>query len=110
MNYSLPGSFVRGIFQARILEWVAISSSRGIFPTQGLIPRLLQLLHCREILYLSATGEAHLVFIEHLLYASFYYMLGMIPDSGNSAITSTHIFILTEHPSGFENTVKKIKM
>ena len=28
MNYSLPGSSVRGIFQFRILEWVAISSSR----------------------------------------------------------------------------------
>ena len=27
MNYSLPGSSVHGIFQARILEWVAISYS-----------------------------------------------------------------------------------
>ena len=26
---SLPGSSVHGILQARILEWVAISSSRG---------------------------------------------------------------------------------
>ena len=29
MNYSLPRSSVHGIFQARILEWVAISFSRG---------------------------------------------------------------------------------
>ena len=29
MDYSLPGSSVHGIFQARILEWVAISSFRG---------------------------------------------------------------------------------
>ena len=29
MDCSLPGSSVRGISQARILEWVAISSSRG---------------------------------------------------------------------------------
>ena len=28
MDYSLPGSSVYGIFQARILEWVAISFSR----------------------------------------------------------------------------------
>ena len=28
-NCSLPGSSVRGIFQARVLEWVAISFSRG---------------------------------------------------------------------------------
>ena len=29
MDCSLPGSSVHGILQARILEWVAISSSRG---------------------------------------------------------------------------------
>ena len=29
MDDSPPGSSVCGIFQARILEWVAISSSRG---------------------------------------------------------------------------------
>ena len=29
MNCSPPGSSVQGIFQKRILEWVAISSSRG---------------------------------------------------------------------------------
>ena len=31
MGCSLPGSFVHGIFQARILEWVAIPFSRGSF-------------------------------------------------------------------------------
>ena len=39
MDYSPPGSSVHGIFQARILEWVAIP--QGIFPTQGLNLRLL---------------------------------------------------------------------
>ena len=29
MDCSPPGSFVHGIFQAKILEWVAISFSRG---------------------------------------------------------------------------------
>ena len=29
MNRSLPGSSVHGIIQARILEWVAMPSSRG---------------------------------------------------------------------------------
>ena len=28
MDYSLPGSSVHGIFQARVLEWVAISFSK----------------------------------------------------------------------------------
>ena len=32
MDCSLPGSSVHGIFQARILEWVAISSSSKITP------------------------------------------------------------------------------
>ena len=32
---------MHGILQARILEWVAIPFSRGIFQTQGLNPRLL---------------------------------------------------------------------
>ena len=41
MDYSPPGSSFRGILQARILEWVAIPFSRGIFPTQGLNPCLL---------------------------------------------------------------------
>ena len=31
MDCSLPGSFVHGIFQARVLEWVAISFSKGSF-------------------------------------------------------------------------------
>ena len=31
MDCSLPGSSVHGILQARILEWVAISFSRGSF-------------------------------------------------------------------------------
>ena len=29
LDYSLPGSSVHGILQARILEWVAIFSSKG---------------------------------------------------------------------------------
>ena len=29
MDFSLPGSSVYGVFQARVLEWVAISFSRG---------------------------------------------------------------------------------
>ena len=43
-----PGSFVHEALQARRLEWVAISFSRGIFLTQELNPSLL---HCRQILY-----------------------------------------------------------
>ena len=52
---SPPGSPVHGILQARILEWVAISLSRGS-------SRLRDLIHVscigRRILYLWATREA----------------------------------------------------
>ena len=44
MNCSLPGSFVHGILQARILEWVA-TLLQGIFPTQELNLGLLCFLH-----------------------------------------------------------------
>ena len=52
VDCSPPGSSVHGIFQARILEWVASGLLQGIFPTQG--PNL----HCRQILYcLSHEGS-----------------------------------------------------
>ena len=31
MDCRLPGCFIHGIFQTRVLEWVAISFSRGSF-------------------------------------------------------------------------------
>ena len=47
MDCSLPGSSVHGIFQAGILEWVAISSP-GDLPDPGIKPSFL---HCRQTLY-----------------------------------------------------------
>ena len=44
VHCSPPGSSVHGIFQARILEWVAISFSRGSPPSPKLYPHLLTLL------------------------------------------------------------------
>ena len=38
MDYSLPGSSVHGILQARILEWVAIPSL-GDLPNPGIEPK-----------------------------------------------------------------------
>ena len=45
MDWGLPGCSVYEIFQARILEWVAISFYGGIFPTEGSNLHLLSLLH-----------------------------------------------------------------
>ena len=55
IDCSLSDFFVHGIFQARILEWVDLPSSREIFLTQGLN---LSLLHCRQTLHRWATREA----------------------------------------------------
>ena len=44
MDCSPPGSSVHGILQARTLEWVAISFSRGSFPHPGIEPRSIVLL------------------------------------------------------------------
>ena len=45
MDCSLVGFSVHGNFQARVLEWVAISFLQGIFLTQGSNSGLL---HCRQ--------------------------------------------------------------
>ena len=52
----LSGSSVHGILQVRMLERVAISSYRGIFPTQGL----------NSIPYVSCTGRQVLYHQHHL--------------------------------------------
>ena len=52
--YSPPGSFVQGISQARTLEWIAISFSKGIFPTQELNPCLV---HWQNSLLLRQQGS-----------------------------------------------------
>ena len=48
VDCSPPGSSVHGILQTKILEWVTMPSSRGIFLTQESNPGLL---HCMQILY-----------------------------------------------------------
>ena len=62
MDCSPPGSTVREILQARILEWVAISYSRGSSQ-----PRDETRVSCigRQILYYHATWEAQACIINH---------------------------------------------
>ena len=57
MNCSLPGSCVHEIFQTRILEWVAVSFSRGSSqPKDWTCVSYIG----RQILYLYATREANI--------------------------------------------------
>ena len=58
MDCSPPGFSVRGTLQARILEWVAMPSSRGSSWSRDWTC-VSCFLHCRWILYHWATREAH---------------------------------------------------
>ena len=70
MDYSLPGSSVHGILQARILKGVAISYSRE-FLTQRLNLCLLHLLHWQvDSLPLSHLGSSN---IEWLAYSEMWF-------------------------------------
>ena len=68
MDCSPPGSSIHGIFQARILEWVTISFSREIFPTQGWIPSLASPALAGRFFYHCATLEAQLLQWQSLQY------------------------------------------
>ena len=57
MDCSPPGSSVHGISQSRILEWLAIPSSRGSCQPRT-EPASLRPLHCKWILYSWGTVEA----------------------------------------------------
>ena len=58
MDWSPPGSSVHGILQARILEWVAMPSSRWSSQHRDWTHVCLHLLHCKWILYhLSHLGS-----------------------------------------------------
>ena len=72
-----------GILQARILEWVASSFSRG-FPTQESNPGLL---HCRQILY-QLSYEGRLPIFHHHFLESI-----IIPVNRDATFITYYIFI-----------------
>ena len=106
-----------GIVQARILEWVAMPSSRGVFLTQGLNPGLphyrwilYHLSHQGSILFLhntvcmfSLTFWHHLLrmyIIQFFVIASDLIQLDICFLSHQwSATTSYHYIILTFNPA-----------
>ena len=77
MDCNLPGSSAHGVFQARILKWVAIPFSRGIFPSQESNPGLLPY---RQILYyLSYQRSCSVIWIHNnfslIIYSLITYFL-----------------------------------
>ena len=79
MDCRPPGSSVHGILQARILEWNCHALLQGIFPTQGLNPHLLCLLHLQaDSLPIEPPGKPNVVFRDqqtttNLLYNNIIY-------------------------------------
>ena len=65
VDHSLPGSTVHGILQARILEWIAMPSSRGSSQLRDWTYTSFVSCIGRRFLYTSSTWEA-------LFYAYFY--------------------------------------
>ena len=57
MDCSKPGSSAHGIYKARILEWVAISFSKGSSPTRDLICISYGFCFGRQILYFKPWGK-----------------------------------------------------
>ena len=88
MDYSLPGFSVHGILQARILEWVATSYSRGF--SQPRDRTSISWVSCigRQILYHCANLEAHWYATNHnyLLKMTKMNLLMMILYLGQTGI------------------------
>ena len=69
MDYSPPGSSVHGILQARILEWVAMPSSKRDLPDSGIEPTSLMSPALAGGLFTTrAIWEAPYININHFIY------------------------------------------
>ena len=62
IDCSLPGPSVHGDSPGQNTGISCHALLQGMFPTQGLNLKLMQLLHCRKVLYCWATREAPLDF------------------------------------------------
>ena len=87
MDCSLPGSSVHGIFQASILKWVAISSSRG-----SSRPSDWTRIPCisRWILYCGATREVMSCY--SCKYESFHFILSFLRSSVSNMYNIYSVF------------------
>ena len=79
VNHSSPSSSVHGTFRARILEWVAISFSRGYSQSWDWI-HVSCPLSCRQILYHLATGKALHMYIPYLYPFILQWAFQLLPE------------------------------
>ena len=99
MDYSLPGSSVHGTSQARVLEWVAISFSRGSSqprdrtPVSSIVDRCFTVWATREVDY-SASLVAQIV--KNLLYLWVNHRLGGIFQGTSGLVHSTNLVCILD--------------
>ena len=100
MDCSLLGFSVNGIFQARILEWAAISYARGIFLTHG--SNLCLRVSCigRRILYHGATLGVRMLLLLLLLLSRFSRVRLCNPIDGSPPGSPAPGISRQEHWSG----------
>ena len=77
MDCSLSGSSVHGIFQARVLEWIAISFSRGSSRPRKSNPGLPR---CRQTLYRLSHQENDLlvIYLSDMMESNPYFLHSLI--------------------------------
>ena len=90
---SPPGSSVHGIFQARILEWVAISFSRGSSWSRD---RTCITCIVKWILYHSATREALITYPKAMTITSWYFK--HCPPIFHTSQTASHFCFFSNSP------------
>ena len=81
LDCSLPGSSVHGILQARILEWVAISYSRGSFQSWDQTHISWRSCIGRQALYHWATWEAHGILLQQLKWTTSLLIFNFCPTT-----------------------------
>ena len=101
---SPPSSSVHGILQASVLKWAAMTSSTGIFPTQGSKSCLLCLLHQQVGSLLVSPGEHPLSrTLEDNLFSGFY-VYKHYPHQVNPVVSTT-IFLIFLPPFSYHSAV-----
>ena len=91
MDCNLPGSSAHGIFQTRILEWVAISSFRGSFRSRN-----WTCICCTAGGFFTARdiGEALIPALERHIFADFSLAPDKLPASWKMSLTCHFVFVV----------------
>ena len=77
LDCSPPSSSFHEILQARILEWIAIPFSRGIFLTQGFNPGLL---HWGQIIYHLSHQELFALPLNYEIMCDYFFHFFLFPS------------------------------